>query len=60
MDANFRLKNRQNKSTDTSDPCLTNGAAYFVPEDDYKLFVSSSRNQSEVRVKSNVHDLEWV
>ena len=35
MDANFRLANKLTRSTNVSDPYLTQGKAYMAPPKDY-------------------------
>lgn len=35
LDANFRLSNRLTRSTNKTNPNLTEGKAYMVPEQDY-------------------------
>ena len=38
VDANFRLSNKVNKSTDETDPCLTNGKAFVANTDELKAW----------------------
>lgn len=42
LDANFRLSNRLTRSTATTDPNLTAGRAYLVPEADYAQHIADT------------------
>lgn len=39
LDANFRLSNRLTRSSNNTDPNLTQGKAYMVEEDDYLGYI---------------------
>lgn len=50
IDANFRLK-RKNVSSDSADPAMGDGWAYFVEEQPYKEYLSKRIGEAqEVRV----------
>lgn len=38
IDANFRLSNKINKSTNETDPCLTDGRAYVANTEDLRRY----------------------
>lgn len=42
LDANFRLSNRLTRSSNRTDPNLTEGKAYMVPEDDYSAHIKDT------------------
>ena len=47
IDANFRLSNRLNKSTEDSDPCLTDGKAFVVNSEEYREFIKDSEGKND-------------
>lgn len=54
MDANFRLK-RKKVSSDTADPGLNNGYAYFVNESEYKAHLAAHDKPSATLDDTNKH-----
>lgn len=54
MDANFRLKNRL-RSSDTADPGLHTGLAYFVPNEEYKSHILKHVSQKDVSVAPTMY-----
>lgn len=45
LDANFRLSNRLTRSSKRTDPNLTEGKAYMVPEDDYMRHIKETEGE---------------
>ncbi|KZV59848.1 hypothetical protein PENSPDRAFT_537814, partial [Peniophora sp. CONT] len=45
LDANFRLSNRLTRSTQRTDPNLTEGKAYMVPEEDYAAHIKATEGK---------------
>lgn len=52
MDANFRLANKLNRSTDKTDPSLTDGRAYVVSSGEFTAYcdlVDKNKDKEKVR-----------
>lgn len=45
LDANFRLSNRLTRSSNSTDPNLTEGKAYMVPEPDYLAHIKDTEGK---------------
>ena len=52
LDANFRLSNRLTRSSRLSDPNLTEGKAYMVPEDDYDAHIADTEGVEPDKVRT--------
>lgn len=50
MDANFRLSNKLTRSTNKTDPNLTDGKAYMAPRKDYNLYLQENEGENHVVV----------
>lgn len=45
LDANFRLSNKLTRSTNKTDPNLTDGKAYMTPRKDYNIYLKQSEGE---------------
>lgn len=59
LDANFRLSNKLTRSTNKTDPNLTDGKAYMPPRKDYSVYLKQNEGEmvDVVRLVCN-RDLE--
>ena len=53
VDANFRLSNKINRSTDQTDPCLTDGRAYVANTAELQAYTTHADIKKQKKEKAS-------